>query len=867
MPHGPDFDWLHNPLAPDDPKFNPQYTTILSRMHFWEHLGRAYWKTLDEQYAKKWVWMLEDFAVECPMERYEAPSKTDHWKTINVGLRMAGSWPNSYYRFLHSPSFTPQANLTYARLIQDSAKRLLYGLSLDNRGGNWVAMESNGLYSLATLFPEFKDSEKWKKLALDRLRQEMDIQIYPDGWQIELTPMYHRTTIDQFIAPMQLAKLNQADFPEDYVENLRLMYQALILAQAPSGNIVPTNDSKQVHARSIAREGLRLFPQDPLIRWAASGGTNGPAPPVSNAQPYAGYLHFRSGWGSEDVHVMFDVGPPGAGHWHEDKLHFTLSAFGKLMLTDHGYYDYDQSLWRYFSLGTRAHNTISVDGKWQHRGEYNFRPEKVQAEFDAAFLPFFDFAQATYEEGYETASYDKTKAYHPFTWKGDRQTEPTHTRYLLYFKPGVLIVLDQLTGGDKEHLVESFFHTSGLDSKELSPRHYRISFGEKTYLDAVSLSSDSVELEAVSGQKEPELMGWNIQAKKPHPTLIQKTKATPPAWMVMALLPWQDESPQIKGKTMGNGDVINGELTVEAAKFEFTLNSAFDQSPRILTLDASLQSEARLLTRESTGEGQVVQAVDAKKLTTASCQFTSESALDVTLWSSEESTKLQVVADSGEVSVRFSRPPLGQKKLKAENWYELTENGLVPTTAPRKETQVNQVVATGSTYEDYRHQVGAARGMLPQPILFEAESLDRSSGLKTGKKIGVEKQVVTAWNSPGQKLKAKLMVAEPVDVAIQFRYASGEFPVRVIRLNGESPFTEAQNIPFDTTKGEPPSGGWGNFADDFQTVVLGQHQYPEGYRFRLQPGENVIEIINQDGSGMNLDWIEFLPVQAGSETP
>lgn len=264
---------------------------------------------------------------------------------------------------------------------------------------------------------------------------------------------------------------------------------------------------------------------------------------------------------------------------------------------------------------------------------------------------------------------------------------------------------------------------------------------------------------------------------------------------------------------------------------------------------------------------QLVQAVQTKKVTTPSCQFTSEVPLDLSLWTSGETTKLYLVADQKELVVNFTLPALGPQELDQAVWYELTKQGWQKTTTPERKVQTNKEVTKGLTYAEYRSELEAAANSLPHTQFMEAEALPRSSGLKTGKKIGVEKEVITAWNSPGQKLTAKLMVTEPVDVAIRLRYASGEFPVREIRINGKSPFTEAQNIAFETTKGEPPSGGWGNFADDFKTVTLGEPQHPGGYQFRLQPGENSIEMINQDGSGMNLDWIEFLPVGAKEKTP
>jgi hypothetical protein len=72
----------------------------------------------------------------------------------------------------------------------------------------------------------------------------------------------------------------------------------------------------------------------------------------------------------ERISVVFDCGPLGmgslAGHGHADALSFTLRAFGRDVLVDPGTYDYfSYPQWREYFRGTRAHNTIVVDGRNQ----------------------------------------------------------------------------------------------------------------------------------------------------------------------------------------------------------------------------------------------------------------------------------------------------------------------------------------------------------------------------------------------------------------------------------------------------------------------------------------------------------------------
>jgi heparinase II/III-like protein len=76
-----------------------------------------------------------------------------------------------------------------------------------HRQGNWLTMEANGLYHVGALFPEFTDARPWRDTALGRLYRELDVQVYPDGAQIELAPGYHGVIIQNFLGPVELVPL------------------------------------------------------------------------------------------------------------------------------------------------------------------------------------------------------------------------------------------------------------------------------------------------------------------------------------------------------------------------------------------------------------------------------------------------------------------------------------------------------------------------------------------------------------------------------------------------------------------------------------------------------------------------------------
>ncbi|MFP3903241.1 MAG: heparinase II/III family protein, partial [Armatimonadota bacterium] len=103
-----DIDWTYNPFDKDDPAYTPEWTYGLNRFSFWRDLGRAYWATGDEKYAQEFVDQMTDWVHDQPAPVLGSPNSAPTWRTIEQGIRTAGSWQDAYCYFLHSPSLTPE---------------------------------------------------------------------------------------------------------------------------------------------------------------------------------------------------------------------------------------------------------------------------------------------------------------------------------------------------------------------------------------------------------------------------------------------------------------------------------------------------------------------------------------------------------------------------------------------------------------------------------------------------------------------------------------------------------------------------------------------------------------------------------------
>ncbi|MBN2448780.1 MAG: alginate lyase family protein [Lentisphaeria bacterium] len=529
VPHqfGPDIDWSINPTPL---KYN-EWTWQLSRHPFWSTLGRAYWATGDEVYAREFVAQITDWITDNPVPVNQSGNRAgSRWRTIETGIRMFSSWPDCFFRFLSSPSFSDDSVVLMVKSMVEHARHLL----AHPTGNNWLAMEMNGLFHVGVLFPEFRESGSWRETAGRRLHEELNNQVYPDGAQVELATGYHGVSLHNFVGTLRLAERNGIALPGDYAARMEKMYDYYLKLVMPDGCMPALNDAGWGDCRKPLREGAERFPERTDFLAVASGGQEGRLPAfTSTCFPYAGWAVMRTGWGPEDLYCHFEYGPFGAAHQHEDKLSLILHAHGRRLLTEGGVYAYDSSPWRRYILSSRSHNTILVDGLEQNRRglrETYLTREPLPNRWISR--PEFDFAEGWYDEGYGP----------------DRERTVTHRRAVLLVKPEYWLVIDRLTPSDTaSHRYEVLFHLDGENAEAgTSPMRVWGTDPGLPNLAIVALNPEGLTLDIVKGREEPTVQGWvpaGGYAMRPVATPVFRAEGAGERllpWLLFPLAPGRD---------------------------------------------------------------------------------------------------------------------------------------------------------------------------------------------------------------------------------------------------------------------------------------------------------------------------------------
>ena len=482
-------DWEINPT------YNQykEWTWQLSRHHEWRSLGKCYRETGDERYAQAWVDYLMSWCEQaiCPEDAPRGATKC--WRTIEAGIRMAQSWDYGFYCFYNSPSVNDHVITTFMKSVWEHGYRLRGFASV----ANWLIMEMAGLIHIVMLFPFFVETKDWEAYALMRLENEIDAQIYPDGFQFELSTGYHGCVLGNYNYVISTASAMDYKLPEVIVKNLERGYEMYIKLRRPNGETPNLNDGSNAAAKTWSKKAAQYFPEREDFKYFATDGEEGKLPDYTSvAMPYAGMASMKTGWGKDDMWCFMESAPFGRGHQHEDKLNVLMHAYGKEVLKDSGNYAYDGSDMRKFVLDTRSHNCAMVDNLSQNRrGKYKWADEQINVRSDLKwqFTETWDTAEGIYNEGY-----------------GPQFLDVTHKRNLIFFKKGIegskpfALVIDRFISGDGlEHTFQPSYQMDAYPY-EAEGCTFTSDMGDGVTMSIIG----SEKAEIIIGQYEPLYMGW-----------------------------------------------------------------------------------------------------------------------------------------------------------------------------------------------------------------------------------------------------------------------------------------------------------------------------------------------------------------------
>ncbi|HEV8385527.1 MAG TPA: alginate lyase family protein [Candidatus Acidoferrales bacterium] len=522
-------------------------------------LSQAFFLTGEEKYAEECLAQWGHWRRENPYPR------GINWASSLEAAFRAWSWLWATHLLLGSRALNDSRLGEMTAALGEHAQYIANNLSTYFSPNTHLLGEGFALFAVGTVLPELPGADAWRETGRTILLEQMEKQVRADGSHIEQSSYYHRYATDMFLCAAVLANHNACAFPLSYLERLAHMCEFLQYTAWPSGGHpmigdadggrllalehhepgVTNNDYRaalstaavffrrgdfKFSAGALHEETLWLLGAEAASEFARLKA----AVPAETSRAFrdAGTVAQRNEWSDHARALLFDAGPQGMGtcaHGHADALQVLCAADGIGWLVDPNTYGYTSSReWRDFFRGTRAHNTLAVDGCDQAEAVDFFKWRKipaVQLEI-AATLPRFDVAVAAHS-GYT------------------RLPEPvTHRRTVMFVKPDYWIVSDEVTGTGT-HALEFFFHFAPGVKVESQHGAWLASKGGARFLLAPPAG---VNISIVSGEESP-AQGWvsrDYGHKEPAPVLIAQAQTALPARFHWLLCPSPAGWPRVR---------------------------------------------------------------------------------------------------------------------------------------------------------------------------------------------------------------------------------------------------------------------------------------------------------------------------------
>lgn len=407
LPQG-EMPWIG--ALPDGSTLHPQSRQILNHLHHWLPLGRAIWADDNAAAAKElssqiisWrranpmvakAWLFSKDRPDNPLKFHLFAPDWRHYRSLCVGIR-APNLAELLELIIDSPDVPDEAIYQLTRIMAEHARYLTLLARVEGfRGGNWQMIEATGLVQLAIMLPEFAESKRWLDTGMDMLAQNMQLDIRDDGWQSELTPMYHGWVLAQYTQTLLLVRRNGIE-PLWDMQRFERMYDIYTGMAGPDGTMPGIGDARTGNVRTPAATGALLFRRADLRHLGSDRleerhlwlfgpevveqyNAIEPRTPEIGSVSFgrANYAVMRTGWNrNRDLWAMLDVAPYAGGHSHADALQVLLHAGTRPLLVDPGVCDYSDP--RSVSLRTSAYHNIVVLG-----------PDELSARASPTLLAF-----------------------------------------------------------------------------------------------------------------------------------------------------------------------------------------------------------------------------------------------------------------------------------------------------------------------------------------------------------------------------------------------------------------------------------------------------------------------------------------------
>ena len=231
--------------------------------------------------------------------------------------------------------------------------------------GNTHQTEKTALLDLGTRLPEFYDAQNgknWHEIGRSGLEKLILDSTFEDGSYQESTESYGQSVVGTYVEFKEKLLALGTDTSEVFNKRLHnfALYQALLYAN--DGSNAQYGDSGDGTRKADKYELIYKWFNDEELEYIITYGVNGTEPSWTSKCFFdSGVTTLRSDWSTDGTWILTNV-RGGGNHGHKDYNSITLHAFGRRLLIDSGYFEYDSTNdYTAYGKSTEGHNTVMIN--------------------------------------------------------------------------------------------------------------------------------------------------------------------------------------------------------------------------------------------------------------------------------------------------------------------------------------------------------------------------------------------------------------------------------------------------------------------------------------------------------------------------
>jgi len=440
----------------------------LNRQQFLMTLAKAYFLTQNERYAEETCRLIQDWI------HINRPLFGPNWASaLECSVRII-CWIWTLHFIRGSNAVKPAFLSDIYSSIYLQARYVETHLSTHSAANNHLIAEGAALTMVAICLPWFRSSDRWRRMGLEILTQQLWKNILQDGVFAEQSLHYGSFVVDFYLMILRLLRRNAEGVPKSWYTRLKRAGEFIASVMDAQGHVPNIGDNDDGHAVLLC-ESSGFNPYESILTTLSVLLKNNGFKAAGNCfdeksfwllglegmETFNNLVGVRSSIEStifkdggycifRDRHSVLtvDCGPLGHGahaaHGHADAISITLSVQGRPLLIDPGmpYYGENPALRNHFR-GTAAHNTVRIDGK-------------DQSTMADLFL-WFKKAESTIEKWSFTKEFEYFSGIHD----GYSSLGVLHRRKVVAIKDspflGYWIIIDELIGTG-QHFIELYWH-------------------------------------------------------------------------------------------------------------------------------------------------------------------------------------------------------------------------------------------------------------------------------------------------------------------------------------------------------------------------------------------------------------------------